>query len=213
MLKRQRQVSPPAEAPTISSTPPSMDIDHFMHSRKRRRTVAPELDGRVRGAMSMEEEVVEDDDDEISTSDESEGKPHEGNERDREWQEQTGEYTRANSLLHQLHFEQQKRFVHPPRPYSQSNTSVSSTTSNYPFSSSPSSMALSYPLRTEPPSPIRAHVLHRPLEQHKDTRMYLPQCQINEDRMELEEFKCVRARYEGHNRCYLPQTLPPLIEV
>lgn len=121
MLKRQRASSPspltqtPAtEVPLISSVPTSSE-----HGAKRRRLLTPLLDGRPRGwgilPVPSEDEVEEDDimeDDSPSP-----------------WPTATepslsgaGEYKAANSLLHDLHAEQQHRRLMSPLSHSSPST-------------------------------------------------------------------------------------------
>jgi hypothetical protein len=113
MLKRQRASSPspltqnpPTEVPLISSVPTSSE-----HGVKRRRLHTPPLDGRLRGwdilPVPSEDEAEEDDimeDDSPSpwatATDPSLSGP--------------GEYKAANSLLHDLHAEQQHRRLMSP---------------------------------------------------------------------------------------------------
>jgi hypothetical protein len=121
MLKRQRASSPspltqtPAtEVPLISSVPTSSE-----HGVKRRRLLAPPLDGRSRGwgiqPVPSEDEVEEDDimeDDSpnpwaITTEPSLSG---------------AGEYKAANSLLHDLHAEQQHRRLMSPSSHSSSSS-------------------------------------------------------------------------------------------
>ena len=116
MLKRQRASSPspltqtPAtEVPLISSAPTSSE-----HGVKRRRLLAPPLDGRSRGwdilPVPSEDEVEEDD---IMEDD----SPN-------PWAttqpslSSAGEYKTVNSLLHDLHAEQQHRRLMSPSSHS-----------------------------------------------------------------------------------------------
>ncbi|KAF8499183.1 hypothetical protein F5888DRAFT_152477 [Russula emetica] len=121
MLKRQRASSPPpltqtpeTEVPLISSVPTSSE-----HGVKRRRLLAPPLDGRSRGwdipPVSSEDEVEEDD---IMEDDSS-----------NPWATTTepslssaDEYKMVNSLLHNLHAEQQHRRLMSPSSHSSSSS-------------------------------------------------------------------------------------------
>ncbi|KAH8120238.1 hypothetical protein DFH11DRAFT_43267 [Phellopilus nigrolimitatus] len=118
MLKRQRPSTPP---PSMAETPSSADFMYgepngFAQSAKRRRIVAPALDGRQRG-MYDDDEGGLDDDEEIDTAyaDNPQTSSH--------WEEQAGQYKDANILLHRLHLEHQRRaqssiFSSPPTPSS-----------------------------------------------------------------------------------------------
>jgi len=126
MLKRQRASSPspltqtPAtEVPLISSVPTSSE-----HGVKRRRLLTPPLDGRSRGwcilPVPSEDEVDEDD---IMEDD----SPNPWATTTESSLSGAGEYKAANSLLHDLHAEQQHRRLmfplshlnsSPPGPFS-----------------------------------------------------------------------------------------------
>jgi hypothetical protein len=121
MLKRQRASSPspltqtPAtEVPLISSVPTSSE-----HGVKRRRLLAPALDGRSRGwgmlPVPSEGEVEEDDIMEYDSPN--------------PWATTTepslsgaSEYKAVNSLLHDLHAEQQHRRLMSPSSHSSSSS-------------------------------------------------------------------------------------------
>ena len=122
MLKRQRASSPspltpvPAtEVPLISSTPTSSE-----HGVKRRRMLAPPSDGRSRVwdtlPVPSEDEVDEDGimGDDWSTPWATASEPSSGS---------TGEYKAVNSLLHDLHAEQQHRRLMSPSSQSSPSSS------------------------------------------------------------------------------------------
>lgn len=117
MLKRQRASSPspltqtPAtEVPLISSVPTSSE-----HGVKRRRLLAPPLDGRSRGwniqPVLSEDEVEEDD---IMEDD----SPNPCATTTEPSLSSAGEYKVVNSLLHDLHAEQQHRRLMSPSSHS-----------------------------------------------------------------------------------------------
>ena len=127
MLKRQRASSPsplsqtPAtEVPLISSVPTSSE-----HGVKRRKLLTPPPDGRPRGwgilPVPSEDEVEEDD---IMEDD----SPNPWATTTEPSLSGAGEYKAANSLLHDLHAEQQHRRLMSP-------SSHSSPSSPGPFSS------------------------------------------------------------------------------
>ncbi|KAF8480961.1 hypothetical protein DFH94DRAFT_737073 [Russula ochroleuca] len=122
MLKRQRASSPlpltpvPAtEVPLISSVPTSSE-----HGVKRRRMLAPPLDGQFRGwdilPTPPEDEVDEDGimGDDSPTPWATASEPSLGG---------TGEYKAVNTLLHDLHAEQQHRRLMSPSSHSSSSSS------------------------------------------------------------------------------------------
>jgi hypothetical protein len=142
MLKRQRASSPspltqtPAtEVPLISSVPTSSE-----HGAKRRRLLAPPLDGRSHGwgmlPVPSEDEVEEDDIME-------DGSPNPWATTTEPGLSGAGEYKAVNSLLHDLHAEQQHRRLMSP-------SSHSSSSSPGPFS--PRGWPSSTPTPQEPPA-------------------------------------------------------------
>lgn len=114
MLKRQRPATPP---PSLSELPSVPDFSmgepsSFNHNAKRRRTVAPQMDGNSRGMnYSDGEDDNNTDDDEDNPFDNSmvEGR----DEAPSGWEERAGQYKDMNQLLHQLHLEQQSRSRYP----------------------------------------------------------------------------------------------------
>ncbi|KAI0048429.1 hypothetical protein FA95DRAFT_1558085 [Auriscalpium vulgare] len=107
MLKRHRASSPPPSSPDISmllpSDPSSSDLSH--HAMKRRRIFAPSLDGPSRGWGPApppdddgEDDYIEDDD--APRADQA-----------THAMQRASEYTKVNSLLHDLHAEHQYRRV------------------------------------------------------------------------------------------------------
>jgi len=133
MLKRQRASSPspltqtPAtEVPLLSSVPTSSE-----HGVKRRRLLTPPLDGRSRGwdllPVPSEDEVEEDD---IM-----------GDDSPNPWATTTepslsgaGEYKAVNSLLHDLHAEQQHRRLMSPSSHSSSSSPAPFSSHGWPSS-------------------------------------------------------------------------------
>ncbi|KAH9996560.1 hypothetical protein BJV77DRAFT_987653 [Russula vinacea] len=113
MLKRQRASSPspvtpvPAtEVPLISSAPTSSE-----HGVKRRRMLTPPSDGRSRVWDTLPV-PPEDDVDEDDIMGDGSPTPSSG----------TGEYKAVNSLLHDLHAEQQHRRLMSPSSHSSSSS-------------------------------------------------------------------------------------------
>lgn len=88
--KRRRDRS---EEPELDVDAEPMEEDQEEHNNKRRRTVAPSLEGKSRGwntfPLLQEEELVE------------------------EWKNDAGEYKDANTLLHELHAQNRHRTVQP----------------------------------------------------------------------------------------------------
>ena len=123
MLKRQRASSPsPLTQATATELPlHSHDPTSSEHGAKRRRMSAPPLDGPLRGRgmlpVSLGDELDEDDmmDDCASTLCATVGK---------RGIEGAGEYKTANSLLHDLHAEQQHRRLMSPSSHSSSSSST-----------------------------------------------------------------------------------------
>jgi hypothetical protein len=120
MLKRQRASSPSpltqapaAEVPFISSVPTSSE-----HGVKRRRIHSPTLDGRPRVLPVPSEDEVDEDDimgDDSPNSWATASEPSLGG---------AGEYKAANTLLHDLHAEQQHRRLMSPLSHSSSSSHV-----------------------------------------------------------------------------------------
>lgn len=114
MLKRQRPATPP---PSLSELPSVPDFSmgepsSFNHNAKRRRTVAPQMDGNSRGMnYSDGEDVNNTDDDEDNPFDNSMVLGRD--EAPSGWEERAGQYKDMNQLLHQLHLEQQSRSRYP----------------------------------------------------------------------------------------------------
>jgi len=119
MLKRQRPVSPPpsSDVPLIA-----IDISHQNHEAKRRRILAPVLDGEKRGWGTPQNESNDDgyEEDEFQEEQEQDVVEDEGQWRD------SGMYKSTNSFLHDLHALHQHRLTFstpstpsPSRPSSQ----------------------------------------------------------------------------------------------
>lgn len=121
MLKRQRPSTPPSSLSELPSAPDfSMgEPSSFNHNTKRRRTVAPQMDGNSRG-MNYSDVDVDSDEDEDNFFDNSKSEGRD--EAPSGWEERAGQYKDVNQLLHQLHLEQQSR--------SRLATSSSNTSSN-----------------------------------------------------------------------------------
>jgi len=123
MLKRQRASSPSpltqtpeTELPLIPSVPTSSE-----HGVKRRRIHSPPLDGQSRGwGIPPEPSEDEIDEDDVMGDDSPDA-----------WAtpslDGTGEYKAANSLLHDLHAEQQHRRLMSPSLHSASSPGPSSS--------------------------------------------------------------------------------------
>ena len=126
MLKRQRQASPPpsvSEFPAVYSLP--SDSSSLDHIAKRRRTAGPGLDGRKRGMVHTESDETEggfsdEEDNHLAGESSAEDKGTKG------WQDDAGQYKDVNQLLHQLHFEQQRRST-----FATSSVITSSSHSHY----------------------------------------------------------------------------------
>ncbi|KAL5534318.1 hypothetical protein ACEPAG_780 [Sanghuangporus baumii] len=111
MLKRQRPSTPPTSLAIIPSPSGFVETDpgtSFSHVTKRRRILAPVLDGRERGPQPVDDDgdwIEEEEGGDLDMSDSSTNAagnlPH--------WTEQTGQYKLTNALLHQLHLEHQRR--------------------------------------------------------------------------------------------------------
>jgi hypothetical protein len=189
MLKRQRASSPspftqtPAtEVPLISSVPTSSE-----HGVKRRRLLAPPLDGRFRGwniqPVLSEDEVEEDD----IMEDDSPNR----------WATTTepslsgaGEYKVVNSLLHDLHAEQQHRRLMSPSSHSSSSSPGAFASHGWP-SSTPQ----------EPP-PGKLNVMPIPSPNPIQVEKYRQGLHSSEtkDKLFCEDDVSVYNRYEETNR-------------
>ncbi|KAI5123580.1 hypothetical protein M0805_003398 [Coniferiporia weirii] len=110
MLKRQRPSTPPASIAEMPSGADSIygDSSGLCHNTKRRRVLAPALDGRQRGMHVDQEWSDEDAYDSTSAADYTQASTG--------WEEQAGQYKHANILLHQLHLEHQRRAQTAPYP-------------------------------------------------------------------------------------------------
>jgi hypothetical protein len=156
MLKRQRASSPspltqtPAtEVPLISSVPTSSE-----HGVKRRRLLAPPLDGRSRGwgmlPVPSEGEVEEDD---IMEDD----SPNPWATTTEPSLSGAGEYKAVNSLLHDLHAEQQHRRLMSPSSHSSSSSPGSFSSQGWPSSTPQEPPAGKLNVMSIPsPNPIQA---------------------------------------------------------
>jgi len=80
----------------------------FNHSTKRRRTVAPQMDGKSRG-MNYSDGDVDNDTDEDEDNFFENSNSEDRDEAPSGWEERAGQYKDVNQLLHQLHLEQQRR--------------------------------------------------------------------------------------------------------
>ncbi|KAI0252594.1 hypothetical protein BJV78DRAFT_323354 [Lactifluus subvellereus] len=114
MLKRQRASSPsPLIQPTATELPlPSADSTSE-HGAKRRRISGPPLEGPSRGWGPVCAPSEDEDEDDIMNG----CTPNPWANRREPSPESAGEYKTANSLLHDLHAEQQHRRLMSPSPH------------------------------------------------------------------------------------------------
>ncbi|TFK57427.1 hypothetical protein OE88DRAFT_1722316 [Heliocybe sulcata] len=116
MLKRSRPLTPPPqpeEPPSLPlPVPGPSSIEYYQRDAKRRRTVAPSLDGQARGwsGSSLDDEEDEED----WEQDENDGRGAEAS------LETSKQYQAPNSLLHDLHAEYQHRMLFSSPPASSS---------------------------------------------------------------------------------------------
>src|ERR1700720_1031424 len=110
MLKRQRPVSPP---PSLDVPLVAMDMNHQNHEAKRRRILAPVLDGEKRGWATSQKETYEDEEEEVLEEQEQNIVENVGQWRDSDI------YKSTNSFLHELHALHQHRliFSNPSTPF------------------------------------------------------------------------------------------------
>lgn len=169
MLKRQRQNSPLPWGAESTDFAPAAD---FVQTAKRRRILAPPLDGRLRGVPRDEDEWPTESEDEVEDS---------GVEQVDGWEGATELYKDANVLLHQVHIEQQRRMHKASLPHvaheGSSNSAPSPSTSSLPISKSAS---------------WSSHHPSHPLD-------YLGQSGVD-NYSSSQEIDNVRARYEESNR-------------
>lgn len=110
MLKRQRCSSPPPFSDQHPSDYIDFDDSAINHALKRRRIVAPVLDGRLRGMVQEEEEEPDSDDmGEPSPPVEAFDVSSEGGADAMAMGDQERHYKAVNTLLHQLHQENRQR--------------------------------------------------------------------------------------------------------
>jgi len=194
MLKRQRPVSPPpsSDVPLIA-----IDISHQNHEAKRRRTLAPVLDGEKRGwgishleSYDDEEQVEELQQDLEQNIIEDEGQSHD-----------SGMYKSANSFLHDLHALYQHRLT-----FSSSSTSTPSSSNPTSQQRQPSSS----PLRTPSSQPSYDNTPMKsnlpPISElssissfDQDLNTQKEECDVG-DGMTSYEVQRVKERYEDTNR-------------
>ncbi|KAL5495342.1 hypothetical protein ACEPAI_805 [Sanghuangporus weigelae] len=111
MLKRQRPSTPPTSLAIPSEFAETDPGTSFSHVTKRRRIVAPVLDGRERGPQPVDDDYIDD----VWIEEEEGGGLDMSNSSTNaavnlpQWTEQTGQYKHTNALLHQLHLEHQRR--------------------------------------------------------------------------------------------------------
>lgn len=177
MLKRQRPSTPPQ---SFAEIPPSSDFAYgdpsrLEHGAKRRRVVAPVLDGRERG-MQMDDKDWSDDEEEYMdpASHAAEGSTN--------WEEQAGQYKHSNVLLHQLHIEHQRR--------SQSSICVSLNCIDHTKSS-----VIPFPNHS-----AKHEQLGAPIRPPHEPPLPNPTASSSEDVNMFKESSSVRARYEDNNR-------------
>ncbi|THH05108.1 hypothetical protein EW145_g5040 [Phellinidium pouzarii] len=177
MLKRQRPSTPPA---SMAEIPAHADIAYgeasgIRRNTKRRRVLAPALDGRQRG-MRVDDEGWPDEEIDPTifvTKDSAQQKSG--------WEEQAGQYKHANILLHQLHLEHQWR--------AQSSNFASS--SAFPYGNYSITSSTHYANKD-------AHVVTS-TQFHSDSRLTAPGTSTTQPGP-AEESSQVRARYEDNNR-------------
>lgn len=110
MLKRQRPSTPPPSFAETSSFSEFVDdgMVESLHNAKRRRVVAPSLDGRQRGMNAEADENGEGYNEEEGAHEQSLNLASQP-QLESGWEEQAGQYKYTNTLLHQLHLEHQRR--------------------------------------------------------------------------------------------------------
>jgi len=198
MLKRQRPVSPPpsSDVPLIA-----IDISHQNHEAKRRRILAPVLDGEKRGWGIPHQESYDDDDDETELQEYPERTDVENEAQSQD----SGMYKSTNTFLHDLHALHQHRLI-----FSGSSTSTPSS-SNL---SSQQRQASSSPLRTPSSQYSQSSYDNTPTKfnlppiserssissfDDQDLNTEKDGCDVG-DGMTLCEVQRVKERYEDTNR-------------
>jgi len=178
--------------------PEPISIDYDLgRDVKRRRTVAPVLDGQSRGWNRKEPDDSEEDEEDMSQDDEQEIVTIEG--RKDEWQAGAGEeYKSTNNLLRELHVLQQHKLMFSNRSSSSPSPSLySSAQSNRPSpqSQGPNGM----PTKSFVP-PLSESPRTHPSDGYDSkgaTNQYIPNVDVQAERNEVQR---VKERYEDTNR-------------
>jgi hypothetical protein len=175
--------------------PISVDYD-IGRDVKRRRTVAPVLDGQERG-WNMEDQEDSEEDGEVMSQDDEQESVESGKE---EWQAGAGEeYKSTNKLLRELHVLQQHKlmFSSSSSPSSPSPSLYASAQSNRP---SPKPRGLNAtPTKSSLPSlseSSRSHPSHG-YDSKGVTNETIPDFGVQ---TEMNEVQCVKERYEDTNK-------------
>jgi hypothetical protein len=196
MLKRQRASTPPIHSDPSSSAattsyssynPSFVDVDDDAHAFKRRRTAAPTLDGRLRSVPRDEDE-----DEDYYEEEDSELIDEEALEQESmQPQLHESKYKGVNMLLHQLHFEHQRRLAMAAQVFSPPSSSSSSSPSRAAGAhlSRAHQQAMHYYDWNDPPSSEKANHIEQALDSD-----------AMDATSEMEEVRC---RYEKTNRCVI----------
>ncbi|KAF5368421.1 hypothetical protein D9758_002374 [Tetrapyrgos nigripes] len=179
MLKRQRPASPPLSSSNVPLLTDSSNLE--APNAKRRRTLPPVLDGKLRG-WTTPSEPIDDGDDGYEDEDEDDGILHQ-QDHSTTFQYDHSPYKSTNNLLHELHTLNKHRllFAPPQEPFHdpQSHMDVPQI-SYYPGSTSFQSQYTSKRVSDIP----AAFESTEPAPQQK----------------EMKESQSVRTRYEDTNR-------------
>lgn len=182
MLKRQRAPSPPlpsSSVPLITDT--SGDV--IERKTKRRRTQPPVLDGASRGWARPPETPSEDEEDFLSDDEVELLVPSHPSQQ----QQQQSEYKSTNTMLRELHTQQQHRICFSSPPTAQ-NTSLSASLPHLTISSRHPDKGL-FPPQQERLRPAFPSVLMEKGYQ--------------DDGIATDEVNRVTERYEGTNKCVI----------
>ena len=190
MLKRQRPSTPPPSLAETSSFSEFVEGEPsgLEHSTKRRRIVAPSLDGRQRGMNTVDydngEEYLEEEGhiEQIAHDVQTESTPS--------WVEPVAHYKYSNALLHQLHLEHQRRVL------------LQTTSSLAPSGNHSDTLRNSHAQYSQS-SKVHTHVeppVYYPNELYAPSLAPIGHGPGHDSDMVLESLR-VRAIYEGSNRC------------
>jgi len=190
MLKRQRAPSPPlpsSSVPLISDTP----CELIERKAKRQRTHPPVLDGASRGWARPPETSFEDEEDYCSDDEVEEKAPSYHSQQ--ESQQHQSEYKSTNTMLRELHTQQQHRICFSP-PSTLQNTSLSTHPSHLTISTPIPSRHLSLDKGLLPlqPERVRPAFPSAPMEKG-----------YHDDGIATEETNRITERYEGTNKCVI----------